>query len=58
MEDWLGQQFLLNDVEYIIVDVRKLNGEYMVFAEAEQAALPRATFRAADVADHLLMRQV
>ena len=51
MKELLGKTFSLDDDSYTIVDVRKIDGEMMVYAEPPETARGpgRAAFRYADI---------
>ncbi len=55
MQYLVGKHFVLNEVDYAIVDVRNIEGDSMVYAEPVQAdkGPGRAAFRYADIASSL-----
>jgi hypothetical protein len=59
MNDLLGKSFSVGDGEYRVVDVRKMNGEPMVYAEATTRSLrmpkqpQRMAFHYGDIANLL-----
>ena len=55
MNELLGKRFHIEQSDYTIVDVRKIGGEVMVYAEPPGLAKGpgRAAFRYADIESHL-----
>ena len=59
MKDLLGKSFSVGDGEYRVVDVRRMNGESMVYAEATRPSLrlarqpQRMAFHYSDIAELL-----
>ncbi|MGK0222067.1 MAG: hypothetical protein ACI9ON_001305 [Limisphaerales bacterium] len=51
MENLVGKCFTIDESQYLVVDVRNIDGEVMVYAEPPQTKGPgRAAFRLTDIA--------